>query len=337
MIEPPEDGHQAGGTSDFGADRTVGTRPHVGFDMNRGRGTLPHGRVTSPVYGRVKEIDPALGRIVIEEWRDPVSKQPTGYHVEILHTQTQTVTKNEPVKPRQQIGTQGDVGARGAFHAHIQVLHGEDRTPVNPLRHLFEYHNPGKPVPPLRQFQPGRLSPRIQRGPAPQPLDQGRPAPDRGPGIPPPGATTSPFSPGTVIPGAEGPTSIGGPAGPTPLLSPLRPRSQVLRDLAPTADPALPPLHFAPDPPRNVLPFAMPGLFGEGGLAPAASAVAPFPLEALLSPDRDRALDQWASSLSRRSAAPPAAAAFPDRLGPDQPSAGGLLGMIQDHMRNNAY
>jgi len=124
----------------------VGTSPHGGLDVNRGPGVLRHGRVTSPVYGVVGKIDPLLGRIVIHEV-DPVSGELTGYDVEILHTQTQTVKRDDPVKPRQQRGTQGDVGAPGNFHAHLQVYHG-DRTPLNPLRHLFEYHHPDEPIPP---------------------------------------------------------------------------------------------------------------------------------------------------------------------------------------------
>ena len=56
LIEPPDDGHQARGTSDFGTRRETGSDPHVGFDMNRGRGVQPHGRVTSPVHGMIKEI-----------------------------------------------------------------------------------------------------------------------------------------------------------------------------------------------------------------------------------------------------------------------------------------
>ena len=155
LIEPPDDGDQASPTSEFGAGRTTGSNPHGGFDMNRGRGVQPHGRVTSPVYGRIKEIKPELGRIVIEEWHDPISKKPTGYDVEILHTRTRTVKEGDPVKPKDQIGTQGDVGAgRGEFHAHIQVYRSGDRTPLNPLRHLFEYHHPGESIPPLPQFEP---------------------------------------------------------------------------------------------------------------------------------------------------------------------------------------
>src|SRR5262249_59790 len=106
LIEPPDDGDQARPTSDFGAARSEGSSPQGGFDMNRGRGVQPHGHVRSPVYGTVKEVDLKLGRIIIQE-RDPIHRKPTGYYVEILHTQTQTVGKGDLVKPEQQIGTQG--------------------------------------------------------------------------------------------------------------------------------------------------------------------------------------------------------------------------------------
>nr|WP_283814360.1 peptidoglycan DD-metalloendopeptidase family protein [Bradyrhizobium japonicum] len=363
MIEPPEDGHRAGGTSDFGADRDVGTTPHVGVDMNRGRGVLPHGSVASPVYGKVTEVHPALGRIVIEEW-DPIRKEPTGYYVEILHTQTQNVKPKDEVIPRQQIGTQGDVGARGAFHAHIQVLHGADRTPINPLRHLFEYHNPGEPVPPLRQFQPERLPPRLRNAPTSPPANQGRPTSDRASGVLPERATPSQFSPSTAIPGAEGPTSIGGPAGPRPLSPAARPQSAAPRSVAPPADPGLPPLHFKPEAPRNSGPFTVPGPFRSDAsdrqdISPATSgprtrisAAYPgssslqqpaFPLKALFASDRGRALDQWASSSFSKSVIPPPSdiSVGPitpaGRSNPDQASAGGILGMIQEYLRNNAY
>lgn len=60
LIEPPDDGDQASPTSEFGAGRTTGSNPHGGFDMNRGRGVQPHGRVTSPVYGSIKESNLSL-------------------------------------------------------------------------------------------------------------------------------------------------------------------------------------------------------------------------------------------------------------------------------------
>ena len=278
LIEPPDNGHQARGTSDFGADRTTGSNPHGGFDINRGRGVQPHGRLMSPVYGRIKKIDPKLGRIVIEE-RDPVSGDPTGYDVEILHTQTQTVKKDDPVTPTDQIGTQGDIGAgRGEFHAHIQVYRSGDRTPLNPLRHLFEYHHPGESIPPLPQFEPLQVPPREQRGSAPQPGNQRQLAPSGAPtsNDAPAGAMSTRLSPGTPIPGAEGPSAIGGPGPLRPLMPPAPSRSSApTNPTAPTVDPTLPPLHFAPQTPQRVGPFEAPGLFrsdvfGGPRVAPAA-------------------------------------------------------------------
>jgi hypothetical protein len=265
LNEPPDNGNQATPQSDFGASRSTGSDPHVGFDMNRGRGVQPHGRVTSPVYGRIKDIKPGLGRIVIEEW-DPVTHRPTGYDVEILHPQTQTVEKDDPVKPKQQIGTQGDVGAPGAFHAHVQVVRSDDRTrtPLNPMRHLFEYHHPGEPIPPLPQFEPQQVPPREKRGSAPQSGDQARPAPSGAPSSndAPAGAMSTQLSPGTPIPGAEGPTVIGGP-GPLRPLVPLSPSrsSGPAHPTTPAVDPTLPPLRFAPETPQRVGPFEVPGLF----------------------------------------------------------------------------
>jgi hypothetical protein len=224
LIEPPDDGDQATPQSEFGANRSTGSTPHVGFDMNRGRGVQPHGRVRSPVYGRVKEIQPELGRVVIEEW-DPVNLKPTGYDVEILHTQTRMMKPGDTVAPAQQIGTQGDVGAeRGAFHAHVQVVRSDDRTrtPLNPMRHLFEYHHPGEPIPPLPQFEPQQVPPREKRGAAAQSGNQGQPAPSGAPKPTdaPAGAMSTQLPPGTPIPGAEGPTVIGGPGPLRPLVPP---------------------------------------------------------------------------------------------------------------------
>jgi hypothetical protein len=74
-----------------------------------------------------------------------------------------------------------------------------------------------------------------------------------------------------------------------------------------------------------------------------------FPLEALLASDRNRALDRWASASRRKGASPSAQSArtsLPggmastvqiDPSNPDRAPAAGLLGMIQDYMRNNAY
>ena len=62
LVEPPEQGHRPVPTSGFGRARSKGSTPHVGFDVNRGRGVQTNGRVTSPVYGEIGDIDPKLGR-----------------------------------------------------------------------------------------------------------------------------------------------------------------------------------------------------------------------------------------------------------------------------------
>ncbi|MGY8633214.1 hypothetical protein RAD15_12125 [Bradyrhizobium sp. 14AA] len=138
--------------------------------------------------------------------------------------------------------------------------------------------------------------------------------------------------PSTAVSGAKGPTSLGGPNGPAPLTPPLRPRSQAPTRPAPAGDPTLPSLHFASD-----------------QLSSPAFPPTRFPLEALLAPDRSRALDQWASSSPQRGASPltqRASAGLPGGVPAitrgvpsdlDWPPAGGLLGMIQDYMRNNGH
>jgi len=138
--------------------------------------------------------------------------------------------------------------------------------------------------------------------------------------------------PSTAISGAKGPTSLSGPNGPAPLAPPLRPRSQAPARPEPAGDPTLPPSHFA-----------------SAQLGSPAYPPTRFPLEALLAPDRNRALDQWASSSPRRDASPPLQRASADLPGEvpsitrdvpsdlDRPPAGGLLGMIQEYMRSNGY
>jgi hypothetical protein len=72
-----------------------------------------------------------------------------------------------------------------------------------------------------------------------------------------------------------------------------------------------------------------------------------FPLEALFASAPKRALDQWALASPRKDASRPvrdtaAVLAGPsvtaiDPSSPDRVPAGGLLGMIQEYMRNNGY
>ncbi|MBR0814906.1 hypothetical protein JQ544_25480 [Bradyrhizobium diazoefficiens] len=138
--------------------------------------------------------------------------------------------------------------------------------------------------------------------------------------------------PSTAVSGAKGPTSLGGPNGPAPLTPPLRLRSQAPSIPAPAGNPTPPPLYFAPN-----------------QLSSPAFPSARFPLEALLAPDRDRALDQWASPSPRRDVSPPTQRAYASPPGEvssiardvpsslDRPPPAGLLGMIQEYMRNNGY
>lgn len=163
---------------------------------------------------------------------------------------------------------------------------------------------------------------------------------------PPPEPAPPPLSPGTAIPGAKGPTSIGSPSGPTPLMPPenavspapvrATPRPTPLH-FAPDVpqkfrpftvqDPSLSnasgPQHseIAATPTRRVstmFPNAGPleqnlssrsiAPFRVLGGQPNAPSRPPmsFPLEALLAPDRNRALDQWASSKPRSAGGRPA-------------------------------
>lgn len=75
LIEPTEDGRQAGPTSAFGHARNKGTNPHGGFDINRGK-DVP-GSVASPVYGKIGTVvRGGLGTIVIHESIRLPSNQP---------------------------------------------------------------------------------------------------------------------------------------------------------------------------------------------------------------------------------------------------------------------
>ena len=169
LIQSPDQGHVARQTSQFAHVRDEGTSPHGGFDQNRGH--LVPGPVNSPVFGVIARVEPQpLGKIVIHE-ADPITGAPTGYDIEILHTESQFVAKGDKVQSRQPIGMQGGVGVNGVDkitkqgipgppHAHIQVYRGSDPTPLNPLRHLYEYHHPGQPIPPLPEFFPESVPPR---------------------------------------------------------------------------------------------------------------------------------------------------------------------------------
>jgi hypothetical protein len=167
---------------------------------------------------------------------------------------------------------------------HVQVIYPAGNV-VNPLRHLFEYHHPGEPIPPLPQFEPQQLGPRAQRNAAPKSGNQGRLAPSGAPasGRTPADTMSTQLPPGMPVPGAEGPTVIGGPGPLRPLTPPGPSRSAVPpRPTTPAFDPTLPPLHFAPETPRHVGPFEAPGLFrsdafGRAPVAPAADGTGTNP------------------------------------------------------------
>jgi hypothetical protein len=156
--------------------------------QNRGRG-VP-GAVNSPVFGEIGKVGGPLGKILIHEL-DPITGARTGYDIEILHTESRFVREGAKVIPRQPIGMQGGVGVNGvdkngngipgASHAHIQVYRGSDPTPLNPLRHLYEYHHPGQPFPQLPEFFPESIPPRPDRPARPDPLLSDDPVPPNAP------------------------------------------------------------------------------------------------------------------------------------------------------------
>ncbi|HXH43581.1 MAG TPA: hypothetical protein VNK51_07020 [Bradyrhizobium sp.] len=173
------------------------------------------------------------------------------------------------------------------------------------------------------------------------------------------GALDGSMSPGTRPPSERSRSQA--PARPAPLAD-----GQGIRDwlysvaLAPPANLASPPdrrlspsIGGAAQPDRS-LSALWPGPDRRGGSARGQSSPPPFtpvrfPLEALFASDRDRALNQWASSLPRIGASPPtqpAAAIPPGEVSPiarsvpsslDRSPSGGLLGMIQEYMSDNGY
>lgn len=207
-----------------------------------------------------------------------------------------------------------------------------------------------------------------------RPQAPARPAPSADPGL-------SPLHSAPEAPRSFGPFAVPGPlrsdAFGVPRVSPEATLPAVLRT-GPISDrqgirdwrdgaALAPPSNLAPTPVRR-LTSSIPGTAQPD---PSSSALLPepdmrggsargrsnspsfppvrFPLEALLVPDRDRALDRWASSSLRRDASPLTQRAFaglasqdpsitqddPSNL--DRPPVGGLLSMIQDYMRNNAF
>jgi len=400
---PPSRGYRPHTTSRFAStNRPPGsTNPHRGLDANYYLGpkanpqsglNLDHPTIRSPVAGDIVEIEPSLGRIVIRE--TDAAGNYTGYQVEILHTNTRSVEKG-PVYAGQPIATMGGVGVNGKGrpdgfqHMHVQVIDPAGNV-VNPLRHLFEYHHPGEPIPSLPQFEPQQLGPRAHLGAALQAGDQRQPAPSGAPksNDAPAGAMSTQLPPGTPIGGAEGPTVIGGPGPLRPLVPPAPSRSSAPASPAtPAVDPTLPPLHFAPEKPQRVGPFEVPGLFlsdafGRARVAPAAdrtptnpsvlptpSSGAPSTSAPATSPAASGSAGQISAGIGEwwKAVAPAASSNFDPsslrgltspmlggvptaptqpvfdsglpgmlaRAGAFDPPAGGLLGLLLEHMRNN--
>lgn len=246
----------------------------------------------------------------------------------------------------------------GIYSSDITYRADPDKFDIN--HPVFPYQN-GEPKPPL-QDRAVVTSPR--------PSQVRPPASGNAPSTQDPRIESAPRpSGGVTVPDATGPTSLGGPNGPAPLQPPVRSRA----NSAPAVDPLLSPLHFAPEQPSMVpepfrshafggpaVPSAAPGAIAAtspplplgaprlSSTAPPPAAGASFPLEALFAPDRDGALDRWASSSWRRvsPSAQAASVGVPsltastaegDPSNADGTSPGGLLGMIQEYMRSGGY
>jgi len=131
-ILPPIGGVPPHPTSHFGERRDNIPRassPHGGVDFNYNvpgqRGlNLQHPSVYSPVDGTVvKEPGGYLGMVSIRD--------ANGFLHEILHLQSQSVSKGQSVSAGQLIGSMGGVGAEGRQHVHYQI-HDQSGNRVNP-------------------------------------------------------------------------------------------------------------------------------------------------------------------------------------------------------------
>lgn len=254
------------------------------------------------------------------------------------------VVADQPI-PGAVIGTKDYVRAQGGLtsgpHLHREIISGKAPLNADPNKGfgIFSSDITHKADPdafdidrPAFPYQSGAPKPALPSGPTPSPprSPQVRPSlPGDTPLTVDPSPGAAPLSSGMAIPGAEGPTSLGGPNGPALLRAAAFSRSQP-RGSSPVADPTLPPLHFAPELGTTQSVSRAP---------PSGSAL--FPLEALLALDPNSALDQWASRRRYAPSRTPDVSASPstpaDSVDPDQASAGGLLGLIQDYMRNNGY
>ncbi len=319
---------------------------HGGNDNRAKAGTPVYAQYGGEIF-RTGNID-GYGKSVVVK-----SKAPDGtvfYHLyghlgpDPLPSPGTPIQADQPI-PGAFIGTkeyvQGQGGLTSGPHLHREIISGKaplNGDPNKPFgiyssdithradpdtfdinRPVFPYQN-GEPKPPLE--------PRAIVS-APRPLQVRPPSSGGTRSTQYPRVESAPNPSGMIVPDAAGPTSLGGPNGPTPLLPPLGSRAGP--NSTPAVDQSVSPLHFAPEPPS------------------AARERIPFPLEALLAPDRADVLDRWASSarrreLSRSTQAAPVTLPSPidqtvvsDPTNAERPSAGGLLGLIQDYMRRNAY
>lgn len=235
----------------------------------------------------------------------------------------------------QQIGIQSLFGAQGGTSDNSMALGGQ----LPPARSRPQA--PARPAPPADpSLSPLHSAPETPRSFGPFAV----PGPLRSDafGVPrvspeatlPAGLRTGPIGDGPGIRDWRDGAALASPSNFAP--TPVRRLSSSIRGIA------------QPDPSSSPL---LPGPDVRGGSARGRSSspsfpLVRFPLEALLVPDRNRALDQWASSSLRRDASPPtqrasAGPASPDApIAQDDPSnldwppAGGLLGMIREYMRH---
>jgi hypothetical protein len=155
-----------------------------------------------------------------------------------------------------------------AIRMHIQVYRGTDPTPLNPLRHLYEYHHPGEPLPQLPEFFPESVPPRPDSHPRRDPLIRDDPAaPNRPLGMPGPASPnrqppTLPADKFGQPPTAKPRSNVGQPLDITPFQfrNPPAPGG----GFGPPPDPTGS-LYFSPQPPpRQFGPFTVPGPGGSG-------------------------------------------------------------------------
>lgn len=154
-VLPPAGQLDAHETSGFGVRRKDGSSPHGGIDFNynvpgQAGLNLRHPNVYSPVDGTVvKEPGGKYGMVSIRDTK--------GFLHEILHLQSQSVSKGQPIKAGQPIGSMGGVGAGERQHVHYQI-HDRSGNLVNPEafwnnQQPASTYRPAPAVPSLEDFR----------------------------------------------------------------------------------------------------------------------------------------------------------------------------------------